>query len=161
VYPVLCVSLVVHSERLDDGRYHLMIRGLCRAQMQRDLRDGAYRRALLEGLLDNDGQTPSAEAQRLRQTVREAIRGPAFDELPEIRRYRRMVDSDLPLGHVTDLLAFHLLPSNTMQVKRLMLEQLDVVERARLVLSELQTLEKALERIAARRENWPPRECAN
>jgi hypothetical protein len=42
-----------------------------------------------------------------------------------------------------------------------MLEQLDVVERARLVLSELHALEKALERVAARRENWPPRECAN
>ena len=161
VYPVLCVSLVVHSERLDDGRYHLMVRGLCRAEVQQDLRDGAYRCALLEGLVDNDGQTLSTEAQRLRQAVRQAILGPAFDELPDVRRYRRMVESDLPLGHVTDLLAFHLLPSNTMQVKRLMLEQLDVVERARLVLTELHTLEKALERIATRRENWPPRECAN
>jgi hypothetical protein len=55
VYPVGCAGVVEQSERLRDGRYNLVLRGLCRFRVGREYDEEPYRRALVEPLADELG----------------------------------------------------------------------------------------------------------
>src|SRR5438132_13940702 len=40
VHPVACLGKIIADKRLDDGRYNLQVRGLCRVRILRELPDG-------------------------------------------------------------------------------------------------------------------------
>ena len=48
VYPIGCSGVVTHVERLADGRYHLVLRGLDRFRIVVEDHELAYRRAVVE-----------------------------------------------------------------------------------------------------------------
>jgi Lon protease-like protein len=48
VYPVGCSGVITHVERLDDGRYNIMLRGLERFRIVRENHERRYRRAVIE-----------------------------------------------------------------------------------------------------------------
>ena len=48
VYPVGCSGVITHAERLQDGRYHLVLRGLDRFRIVREDHERSYRRAVVE-----------------------------------------------------------------------------------------------------------------
>src|SRR3954452_5610705 len=50
VYPVGCSGVVPHAERLADGRYTLVLRGLERFRIVDEDHDRSYRRAVIEPL---------------------------------------------------------------------------------------------------------------
>ena len=50
VYPVGCSGLITHVERLDDGRYNIMLRGLERFRIVQENLERRYRRALVDPL---------------------------------------------------------------------------------------------------------------
>ena len=50
VYPVGCSGLITHVERLDDGRYNIMLRGLERFRIVQENLERRYRRAAVEPL---------------------------------------------------------------------------------------------------------------
>jgi Lon protease-like protein len=48
IYPVGCSGVITHVERMPDGRYNLVLRGLDRFRVLREDWDLAYRRAVVE-----------------------------------------------------------------------------------------------------------------
>src|ERR1019366_9032706 len=52
VYPIGCSGVVTHFERLADGRYNLVLRGLERFRIVEENHERIYRRALAEPLMD-------------------------------------------------------------------------------------------------------------
>src|SRR5205823_3865193 len=65
IYPVACVGKIVADQRLEDGRYNLLLRGLRRARVLRELADDKlYRRA--EVALLSDVEVSKADRQELR-----------------------------------------------------------------------------------------------
>jgi Lon protease-like protein len=60
IFPVGCSGAIVHSERLDDGRYNIVLRGLERVRIVSEDHGRAYRRAVIEVLPD----VPLNESQR-------------------------------------------------------------------------------------------------
>jgi len=52
VYPIGCSGVIAHSVRLDDGRYHIVLRGLDRFRIVSEDHARAYRRAAIETLFD-------------------------------------------------------------------------------------------------------------
>jgi Lon protease-like protein len=60
VHPHLGVGRIIASEELDDGRYHLLLRGLCRARIEReDLASHPYRRVRARVLEDAQSRRPT------------------------------------------------------------------------------------------------------
>jgi hypothetical protein len=74
VYPVGCSGVVTHVERLPDGRYNLVLRGLERFKILEEDHQRSYRRAVIEPL----GERPLAE-----------------DDLAIVRRQRSRLESML------------------------------------------------------------------
>ena len=50
IYPVGCSGVMTHVERLSDGRYNIVLRGLERFQIVQEDHDLSYRRALVDSL---------------------------------------------------------------------------------------------------------------
>src|SRR5947207_1631024 len=53
--PMVCVGKIIAEQRLDDGRFHILLRGLSRARIVREVdRDTLYRQAQLDLLQDQE-----------------------------------------------------------------------------------------------------------
>src|SRR5215831_19150370 len=52
VYPIGCSGVITHVERLSDGRYNIVLRGLERFRILEEDNGRAYRRAIVEPLAD-------------------------------------------------------------------------------------------------------------
>ena len=52
VYPIGCSSVITHVERLDDGRYNIVLRGVERFRILEENHERRYRRALIEPLVE-------------------------------------------------------------------------------------------------------------
>jgi uncharacterized protein len=69
IYDVGCAGLVTHSEKLDDGRYNLVLRGMEKFRVVREDSQRSYRRAdvqaIHESLTDADRTVMRTERRRL------------------------------------------------------------------------------------------------
>jgi len=94
IFPIGCRGVIVHSARLDDGRYNIVLNGLERVRVVDENRERAYRRATVEVLADPP--VDAADQHALRE-----LRGrlETFAGLPELtdpaaKRLVEMPDAD-------------------------------------------------------------------
>ena len=155
IAPVACLTRIVSCRQLADGRYNLFVLGLERIEIVRELPpDQAFREAEVRLLPD---VYPPSTAQRrcqLQQKLTAVFRQllPSLSENSE--QFEQLLGSEIPLGMLTDLVAFALqLPH---PAKRQLLEQPLVDRRAEWLLDHLSEL-------AARptNSNFPPQFSAN
>ena len=66
IYPLGCTGTIVEPERLDDGRYNILLLGQSRFRVMAERDDEPYRLAAVEELSDPSGDTASLEATRER-----------------------------------------------------------------------------------------------
>ena len=52
VYPIGCSGVITHAERLQDGRYNIVLRGVERFRIVEEDRSRSYRRAAIERIVD-------------------------------------------------------------------------------------------------------------
>jgi Lon protease-like protein len=135
IYPVVCIGKIVSEQRLADGRFNLLLRGVSRARVVEEVpRDKLYRVARVELLAD--GPPPSAQViESLRQQLAEAVRSwfPASGVAQE--QLRKLLKSDLPLGVLCDIFSFALpLP---VEAKQGLLTDQDIERRMRSLLGLL------------------------
>jgi uncharacterized protein len=128
VHPVACLGRVIGDQRLPDGRYNLVLKGLARVQIRGEPRtDQLFRTAdvnVLHDLVPDDVE----ELMALRTAVADLIL-PRVTEGTVRDQLRGLFKSELPLGHLCDVLSFALpLPP---EAKQELLGILDVTERAR------------------------------
>ncbi|MGZ3460279.1 MAG: LON peptidase substrate-binding domain-containing protein, partial [Archangium sp.] len=66
--PMMCAGLIIWHEELPDGRYNILLQGICRARLLAELpADKPYREVRVQPLPDAAWQGP--EEERLRQAV--------------------------------------------------------------------------------------------
>src|SRR3954454_14857174 len=69
IYPVGCAGLITHSERLSDGRYNIVLRGLEKFRIVREHGHRSYRTAevdpIMEALSEHDRDVVRSERRRL------------------------------------------------------------------------------------------------
>jgi len=127
IYSVACLGKILAEQRLDDGRYNLLLRGLGRVRIvQEILNDKLYRSAAVEVMVET-AVADQLMIQVLRNQLVEVVR-PWFEAQPEIKeQLQRLLDNDLELGMLCDVLAFALplSPAN----KQWLLEEGDVARR--------------------------------
>ena len=106
LHPVVCLSQIEVDQRLPDGRYLLLLRGLLRARIVSEVSQGAaYRSCRLELLPDVYAPQPRVDrAVRRRQLLEQFLHlSPGVGESAELPL---VADGELSLGALCDVLSF-------------------------------------------------------
>jgi len=155
LHEVACLGEIVADQRLTDGRYNIVLRGLSRARIVAELAPVAsYRSARLDLCQEDEAIAPDYEAacrKRLAAIVPGQLTslGVAADEVSQL------LDAGLPLGVLTDLFGFALPLS--VESKQELLGELQVRRRIARLLELLQTQNASAEDAAP----FPPRFSPN
>ena len=99
VYPIGCSGVITHVERLTDGRYNIVLRGLERFRIVAEDDTKAYRRAATEPLTErpiaaDDRQFLKNARARLEALLTATLRR-AHGDAPDLRTATAMGDEDL------------------------------------------------------------------
>jgi Lon protease-like protein len=137
LWPVGCLGRITAEQRLDDGRYNLLLRGLGRMRIVEELKhDRLYRIARVE-LLRDVGLPAEAQLDDLRRQLAQQA-GRWFKALGAgAEQLGKLITSDLALGALSDVLAFAL-PLG-MELKQELLGELAVERRVRRLVAHLET----------------------
>src|SRR5437899_1594232 len=98
IYPVACVGRIMAEQRLDDGCYNLLLRGLARVRVLHELPgDQLYRSAAVEAVPEAP-VADAVESDRLRRLLEEAVR-PTFAARPgSLKQLEEVLAGGLELG---------------------------------------------------------------
>ncbi len=137
IYPVACLGKIIAEQRLKDGRYNLLVRGVVRLHIDEEVATPhPYRSARVRILLDQGVVGPKT-GQRLRALVTELLPTWFASQAPLVKQFRKLLKGDLPLGSLCDVLSFAL-PLDVAFKQRL-LQELNVERRIRRLLHHLKT----------------------
>jgi hypothetical protein len=103
VYPIGCSGVITHVERLPDGRYNIVLRGLERFRIVSEDQTKSYRRAEIEPLLERQLGADDRQVVRSARTKLEALltatlrhaHGEHPETAPDLRTAGAMCDEDL------------------------------------------------------------------
>jgi Lon protease-like protein len=99
----VCVGYIVRHQRLDDGRYTLLLHGLARAEVEQEIEpdEEGYRLARLRPLPDDDLMEIDLTDQR--HELDRLINDPCLGRLSVVSAVRQWATSELPTPVLADL----------------------------------------------------------
>jgi uncharacterized protein len=136
LYPMACLGRVTTHHRLEDGTYNVLLLGLHRVRLLRELPpEKSYREAEAELCPDDEPVEEIAARLAVQNNLREAFLR-ILPRLPEAQeQLDQLLGSDMPLGVLTDLLSFML--DIGVEAKQLLLAEVNVHRRAEMLLGHL------------------------
>jgi Lon protease-like protein len=138
IHPVVCIGKILNEEKFGDGRYNLMLQGLCRARIDKELQtDRLYRVGHVHLMPDSPIKSPKRESEVRKQLGKQL--GSWFANHPTaLGQLNKLLQSALPSGALCDIFSFAL-PIDS-ELKQQLLEQTDVERRVHHLIEHLQTL---------------------
>jgi Lon protease-like protein len=137
IEPTVCIGSILAHERLADGKYNLLLQGVTRARVVRELQLHPYRVAELEPVIEPRVMELDVSNQR-RQLISLFSNG-RFAAIPLCRKFLEMLASPLSTSDIADVAAFNLI--DDVQVKQQLLAEADPVRRSERVVSILERLQ--------------------
>ncbi len=137
IYPVACLGRVVAEQRLEDGRFNILLRGLKRIRILEELAQGKLYRSAHVELLTDAGAPDAESARGLRRRLAKAVKSWFPDKGAVYDQFRKLLRSDLELGPLCDIISFAL-PLKP-EVKQGLLKELHLRRRVRRLLEHLET----------------------
>jgi Lon protease-like protein len=135
LHPVACVGKILADQRLEDGRFNLLVRGLSRARIVEELESGKLYRSARVDLLSEVAVADKKQERTLRRQLVK-LAPPWFPAQGAIlEQLHKLLQSDLPLGALCDIVSFAV--PLTVEAKQRLLEELQVGRRARRLLKHL------------------------
>jgi Lon protease-like protein len=129
IHRAVCVGRIVRHERLDDGRYNLLLQGLTRATVKREDRGCSYRRGLLVPVAIDSGLN-DVEAERLLERLLRILDPVTLAAVSPTGVLRNVLNCpDLSVSDKLDLLAFDLVTEP--EARQRFLGQADIARRAK------------------------------
>ncbi|QDU98133.1 LON peptidase substrate-binding domain-containing protein [Lignipirellula cremea] len=129
VWETLCVGRIVSHSRDENGRFNILLLGLTRARMVRELPpQRAFREAEVQPVSDLYPQAATATRGLLQRELLEVFRRQASPLLAG-EQIDQMLASEAPLGILTDIIAYT--AGLTLDDKQLLLSEPNVDNRAR------------------------------
>jgi Lon protease-like protein len=95
IYPVGCSGVLTHNERLPDGRYNIVLRGIERFRILEEDHSLSYRRAVVEPLSDTALEAGDRTAILQQRSKLESMLGPRRSNTGDARMPASMSDEDL------------------------------------------------------------------
>ena len=163
--PHVCLGKVVTHHRLDDGRYNLMLLGMRRGRIVGELPAArSFREAevvLMDDVYASEGEATRTEVQTtLAEHFQRTL--PLANNAATEGPVRELLSAEVPLGVLTDLVAFAM-PLKR-KLKRQLLAEVNVDRRARLLLEAMGASvprKKKAKIVAPRGLEYPPRFSSN
>jgi Lon protease-like protein len=156
IRPAVCLGQVVRHERLPDGRFNILLQGICRARIleeQPPAADRMYRTATLEpvGL---DSPTPS-QLTVVRSQIERLLGGRGLGSMAAATPALEWVaDEDLSDQLVLELMTLTMIAEPKLRYK--LLAEPDAATRASMVLAELRHLDRMITAARGQHpERWP------
>jgi len=151
-----CVGQIIQHESLPDGRYNILLHGLCRAKIRKIIEprgERAYRLAMLEPIESVKGDAdPMTD---VRDNLRALLTGPSLRRLRGIDTLMEWIErEDVPTHALLELIGFALVRDT--ELKYRLLEEPDPLRRASLITDELRYIDHMV--VRADRQNhrsWP------
>jgi uncharacterized protein len=136
-----CLGRITTHHRLEDGTYNLLLLGLRRVRLARELPAGKiYREAEVSLCEDEYPSHESAARGALQRQIREAL----LNVLPLLAEAQEQLDqllgADVPLGLLTDVVSYML--DVELTGKQALLAELNVHRRAEILLGHLKAAGK-------------------
>ena len=156
IHNIVGLGKIIAHEKLDDGRYYLVLRGLARAKLLGEQQVGLpYRLGQLEICREIISDQPLFNRQDRAEELA-SLFGKLFPEIKLQKLFLQAV-SDLPLGTVCDLLLGSLpLPS---EVSQQFQEELDIDVRSQKLLEFLKNAVKGSK--SDEKQKFPPKFSSN
>ena len=99
--PCVCVGCILRHERLPDGKYNILLQGLCRARIVTELPPDSYRRALLEPLEPKPAMEIDLSVERKR--IEGLLADPLLRELCSVSAIHNWLSDEIPTAVLVDL----------------------------------------------------------
>ncbi len=146
IFSIAGIGRIVTSETQADGKSNIVLYGLKRVKIVELFDDKSYRRAKIE-LLENVSENNNEE---LKEKILYSISNwnDMLDD--KLKKYKIQVNPQLSLAKLTDILASVLI-TNVFE-KQKFLEELNIIKRAEMILSFLETRLKMIEITSARQK---------
>jgi Lon protease-like protein len=137
IEPIVCIGTILAHERLADGKYNLLLQGVTRAKLVRELSLQPYRTAELEPIAEPS--TIEIDLCNQRRHLISIFSNGRFTSIPLCRKFLEMLSSPVSTSDIADLIAFNLI--DDVQVKQQLLAEPDPCRRAERVASILERLQ--------------------
>ena len=142
VSPVACLGKIISHQRLADGRFNLLLQGIRRAAIQRELPPHLPFRQVEVDLLDDFYPSSGKEVRpKLQRRLVELARELMPDRAALREELDQLLASRISLGMLTDVFAYTL--GFPLSVKQRLLAQWNVDRRAVLLIDRLMGLAQA------------------
>lgn len=160
IRPAVCIGQILQHESLPDGRYNLLLQGLCRARVVYELPasgEKLYREAILEHIGDVGGEPLSL--QPARDTLDELLSQTSLRELRASRAVLEHVrNEDMSTSEVLDRVSFTMLSDKELRYR--LLAEGDPAQRASLIFRELRTMQTVIDRAGLQHAGEWPKGCS-
>jgi Lon protease-like protein len=160
VRPIICIGQIVSHERLPDGRFNVVLHGLCRAKITEEIEPEPgelYRRVRAEPFGDEGAEVFSAthSMERLRTWVDDALDSGPLARLriaEQVLQYVR--NEQIPTPVLLDVIGFTLVTGREQRYR--MLAEGDAESRTRILGRELVKLSETIRAAEGQlHEDWP------
>jgi ATP-dependent Lon protease len=161
VAPMMCLGKIISHTRLPEGRHNIMLAGLRRAAISRELPlRKPFRRAKVELLDDHYPASGASQRPKLQRKLLEAFRQFVPETTLAQEQFEQLLAQQITLGMLTDIVAFTL--SLPIELKQQLLNEWHVDRRAATLLAELEKLQgKPSGLVAGASRSFPPEFSAN
>jgi Lon protease-like protein len=125
----VCLGAIVRHEKLADGRYHLLLQGLCRARTVREVTEPGdeYRKAVVEPT--EGDETMEIDLMEQRHRIDELLGDDLLRKLSAVNTIHNWLSPDLPTPALVDLASMALCENSDQRYE--LLAQPDINTRAR------------------------------
>lgn len=155
----VCVGNIVEHQKLPDGRYNIVVQGVCRARIIEEMPASGqrlYRAAKLEpvGVEEGEEADLSPVRERLLKFLENSPLKRASAAEPLLNYLR---DDDVPTHAILELVSFTLCSRPALSY--MLLDEGDIGARARLILNELESLAGLIAKAERHRFGELPKGC--
>jgi Lon protease-like protein len=170
VRPAVCVSQIVQHARLPDGRYNVLLQGVCRATIVEEVPRGPveldeagpaeaprlYREVMLEPT--DIGEHDEDELSIHRERIAGLLESDPLTDLKDVEQVVQHVrDSDIPVTAILELVTLSFITDPEVRYRLLASE--DAEQRARILEDEMESLARLLRRAQPQRFEDCPKGC--
>ncbi len=157
IRPVVCVGQIAQHEKLFDGRYNILLQGVCRARVVDEHPpegERLYRQAALKPLMWHGEDDPALDLARRR--IHELLASPPLEALSASEGIAQALErEDAPTSALLELVGISVISDAEMKYR--LLEEADPAARAELIERELRCLRSLLARAERQLDPEAPR----
>jgi len=152
----VCIGQIVQHERLEDGRFNILMQGVCRAKLVRELpasEDRLYRVGMLEPVgLDYAGHE---DLSHVRDEIGKLLIAGGLSKFSTARPVLEWLNNEeIPSAVLLELVTFAMITEPKLRYK--LLAEPDAGVRSSLILAELEHLDRMVIQAKAQQpEDWP------